>query len=171
MPAPLRVHFVGGHSGRWRVNRVDPVVGSGLPVAERLTVHEAPTTEAYSDAAWVLRGSTSNTRYTNKSEVGTLVSKQRGLQRPEATRAALIPIRKTAAWWDLAQDERRAVFEEQSRHIGIGLDYLPAIARRLHHSRHGLNTLPNIALRSKIWLKSCDIPPNGSSLSVKSTSG
>jgi len=31
-----------------------------------------------------------------------------------------------------AQDERRAVLEEQSRHIGIGLEYLPAVARRLH---------------------------------------
>jgi hypothetical protein len=35
----------------------------------------------------------------------------------------------------LSQDERRAIFEEQSRHIGIGLTYLPAVARRLHHSR------------------------------------
>ena len=35
----------------------------------------------------------------------------------------------------MAQDERRVIFEEQSRHIGIGLDYLPAIARRLHHCR------------------------------------
>ncbi|MET0313548.1 MAG: chlorite dismutase family protein, partial [Hansschlegelia sp.] len=43
--------------------------------------------------------------------------------------------RKTSAWWDLAQDERRAIMEEQSRHIAIGLDYLPSIARRLHHCR------------------------------------
>jgi hypothetical protein len=35
----------------------------------------------------------------------------------------------------LAQDERRAIFEEQSHYIGIGLEYLPAVARRLHHSR------------------------------------
>ena len=47
----------------------------------------------------------------------------------------MIPIRKSAAWWALAQDERRAIFEEQSRHIGIGMDYLPAVARRLHHCR------------------------------------
>lgn len=33
-----------------------------------------------------------------------------------------------AAWWALAQDERRAIFGEQSRHIGIGLKYLPAVA-------------------------------------------
>ena len=50
-------------------------------------------------------------------------------------RAALIPIRKSAAWWALPQDERREVFEAQSRHIAIGLKYLPAVARRLHHCR------------------------------------
>ncbi len=84
---------------------------------------------------WILRGVTSNTRYTKRHEVDELVTKQTGLSRPEATRAALIPIRKTAAWWDLAQDERRAIFEEQSRHIAIGMEYLPEVARRLHHSR------------------------------------
>ena len=111
------------------------VIGEGLPPAERLAVVEGPATEATRDGHWILRGVTSNTRYTNRAEVGALVSKQAGLMRPEAVCAALIPIRKTAAWWDLAQDERRAIFEEQSRHIGIGLDYLPAVARRLHHSR------------------------------------
>jgi chlorite dismutase len=49
--------------------------------------------------------------------------------------AALIPIRKTTAWWSMTQDERRSVFEEQSHHIDIGLRYLPAVARRLHHCR------------------------------------
>ncbi len=37
--------------------------------------------------------------------------------------------------WGLSQDERRKIFEEQSRHIHIGLQYLPAVARRLHHCR------------------------------------
>ncbi len=35
----------------------------------------------------------------------------------------------------MTQDERRAIFEEQSHHTQIGLDYLPAVARRLHHCR------------------------------------
>jgi len=35
----------------------------------------------------------------------------------------------------LTQDERREIFEERSRHIATGLEYLPAVARRLHHSR------------------------------------
>ena len=55
--------------------------------------------------------------------------------RPDSRRATLIPIRKDAAWWALAQDERPAILEEGSRHIAIGMDDLPAIARRLHHSR------------------------------------
>jgi hypothetical protein len=42
---------------------------------------------------------------------------------------------QTGAWWELAQDERRAIFEETSRHTRIGMDYLPAIARRRHHCR------------------------------------
>ena len=57
------------------------------------------------------------------------------LGRPEATLAALIPIRKNAEWWAMTQDERRNVFEEQSHHIAIGLRHLPAVARRLHHCR------------------------------------
>ncbi len=35
----------------------------------------------------------------------------------------------------LAQDERRELLEETSHHIAIGLEYLPAIARRLYHGR------------------------------------
>jgi hypothetical protein len=86
-------------------------------------------------ANWVLRGVTSNERYTTRAEADELQMRQQGLGRPEATRAALIPIRKSAAWWALAQDERRIIFEERSHHTTIGLEYLPAIARRLHHSR------------------------------------
>jgi chlorite dismutase len=39
----------------------------------------------------------------------------------------------STAWWELAQDERRAIFEERSQHISIGLKYVTRIARRLFH--------------------------------------
>lgn len=80
-----------------------------------------------------MRGLASNVCYTRRDEQQTLAATQAGLGRPEATRAALIPISKSEAWWALAQDERRELFEETSRHIAIGLEYLPAIARRLYH--------------------------------------
>ena len=133
MPPPLTVSFVAGHHGPWRIERITAVAGESLAEARHLAVTEGATPPA--NGAWTLRGATSNTRYTRRDEVNALAAQQAGLGRPEARCAALIPIRKSAAWWDLAQDERRAVFEEQSRHIGIGLEYLPAVARRLHHSR------------------------------------
>ncbi|MDB5503739.1 MAG: chlorite dismutase, partial [Tardiphaga sp.] len=74
-------------------------------------------------------------RYVERSEKTALVAVQAGLGRPEATMAALIPIRKSAAWWDLTQEERRHIFEDKSRHIADSLKYLPAIARQLYHSR------------------------------------
>jgi chlorite dismutase len=135
MPPPLLVTFAACASGTWQVDRIDTVIGDGLPAADRLAVLEGSQAQAPTDCAWILRGVTSNTRYTNRPELDTLVASQQGLCRPRATRAALIPIRKTETWWALAQDERRAIFEEQSSHIRVGLEYLPAVARRLHHSR------------------------------------
>jgi hypothetical protein len=120
MSSPLLVAFGAGTSGAWRISQIETIIGDGLPPADRLAV---------------LRGTTSNTRYSNRDEVDTLSRVQQDLSRPQATLAALIPIRKTDAWWTLAQDERRLIFEEQSRHIAIGLEYLPGVARRLHHCR------------------------------------
>jgi chlorite dismutase len=135
MAQPLEVAFVAGPSGPWRIERLIPISGESLPSVERLEIVEGPRATTVRGTDWILRGVTSNTRYTKRHEVDELVSRQAGLSRPHATRAALIPIRKTSAWWDLAQDERRAIFEEQSRHIAIGMEYLPQVARRLHHSR------------------------------------
>jgi hypothetical protein len=138
-PPPLLVTFSAGASGPWRIDRITPVVGESLEFAPRLAMTEHAVTE-HADPSpnpdvWTLRGTTSNTRYTIRSEVKALAARQQGLGRRDATCAALIPIRKTPAWWSLAQDERRAILEEQSRHIEIGLGYLPAVARRLHHGR------------------------------------
>ncbi len=124
MPVPLHVSFTASSRGQWRITRNSPVIGEGMPSADFLSILEGKDASVPAECSWVLRGTTSNTRYTNKSELDSLVAQQAGLHRTEATCAALIPIRKTAEWWDMAQDERRAIFEEQSRHIGIGHEYL-----------------------------------------------
>jgi len=141
-PAHRLFTFVGGSSGTWRVEQMRPVVGDSLPAMAALSIVAAEVGAAGGrdegsdgDAVWRLRGIVSNERYVERAEKDALVAKQEGLGRPACTRAALIPIRKNAAWWALTQDERRQVFEAQSRHIAIGLRYLPAIARRLHHCR------------------------------------
>lgn len=106
-----------------------------MEAVERVDVVNGELAERPVSAAWVLRGFTSNVRYATRAELLELRARQPALQRPEATRAALIPIKKSARWWDLPQDERRHIFEETSHHNAIGLEYLPAIARRLHHCR------------------------------------
>lgn len=134
MALPIFVSFSAGPVGHWRIDDLKAYIGEPVPDAARLSVTEGqPVTDGGS--SWVLRGTTSNTRYTHSDEVAALRARQEGLGRPQARRAALIPIRKNETWWGLAQDERRAIFEEDSRHIGIGLDYLPQISRRLHHGR------------------------------------
>lgn len=127
--------FVGGVTGPWRVVNISAVVGNPLADVRRLDIVTGAVPEVPTGAKWVLRGLTSNERYVTRTEKDQLVAKQPTLGRPQATRAALIPIRKTASWWGLAQDERRRIFEESSKHVATGLRYLPAVARRLHHCR------------------------------------
>jgi hypothetical protein len=133
---PLSVAFVGGGPGRWRVERLETVAGAPLASVSHLDVLEGAASARHPvDAAWVLRGVTSNERYVDRAEQRELLSRQEPLGRPGSTRAALIPITKSEAWWELAQDERRHIFEESSHHVATGLEYLPEIARRLHHGR------------------------------------
>jgi chlorite dismutase len=130
------IEFSGGDAGAWRIDRIDAVVGPSLPFAPRLAVVEGRQQAIpVAAAAWTLRAAISNVRYAHADELAAMRARQEGLGRPQATRAALIPISKSEKWWSMAQDERRAIFEETSHHIGIGLDYLPGVARRLHHGR------------------------------------
>ena len=129
------VSFLAGSSGLWRVDRIVSVRGQSLPPATRLERVEGRASSPGSVVSWTLRGVTSHARYVTAIEKAALEAVQPVLGRPEATRAALIPIRKSSAWWALSQDERRAIFEEKSHHIRVGLEYIPAVARRLFHSR------------------------------------
>lgn len=131
---PLTVAFAGGDTGLWQVERVNAVVGPGLPIVSRLNMVEGRQ-DIPGTPTWILRGVTSNLRYTNQEEVAALVAKQEQLGRSHATLAALIPISKSEEWWQLSQDVRREVMEETSHHIAVGMQYLPAVARRLHHGR------------------------------------
>jgi hypothetical protein len=130
----LEVTFAGGDTGEWEIVRCDTITGPMLAIARRLAVVEGGE-RGTEDAIWRLRGVTSYERYVNAGERAALVARQPDLGRQSATRAALIPISKSAAWWALPADQRRAIFEGDSKHIATGLRYLPAVARRLHHGR------------------------------------
>ena len=130
--------FRGGQSGAWRVAAMAPVKGEPLaPVRSLSIVYSAAIALPLlpSQTAWRLAGVAGHARYVERTEKTLLEEAQAGLGRAEATCAALIPIRKSSAWWELTQEERRRIFEEKSRHIAGSLKYLPMIARQLYHCR------------------------------------
>jgi chlorite dismutase len=130
--------FRGGRSGAWRVTRFAPVRGAALsPTPALSVVHSLSIALPMlpSPTSWRLAGVASHLRYTERDEKKRLDGVRAEIGRPEATHAALIPIKKSATWWELAQEERRQIFEDRSHHIAASLKYLPAIARQLYHCR------------------------------------
>ncbi|MEI6641770.1 MAG: chlorite dismutase family protein [Novosphingobium sp.] len=124
--------FIAGPFGPWQITDIHPVRGESLPKVPALRM--SAVSRAEDGDGWMLRGTASNLRYTSQEGVTELRAVQSGLGRPEATRAALIPITKSAAWWALAQDERIGVFR-RAKHHSIGLPYVRPVARALYHSR------------------------------------
>jgi chlorite dismutase len=131
----IRTAFVGGDAGPWRIRSSQVVLGCGIEPAGRLDVLPSALVHGQTAANFVLRGVASNVRYAKRLELTELRSREAPLGRLTAKNAALIPIKKSDAWWALSQDERRTIFEETSHHTAVGLEYLPAIARRLYHCR------------------------------------
>ncbi len=125
--------FIGGAAGPWRIESSRAVTGEPLPPADRLEVRDGILPS--SAGTWRLSGVAGHPRYVERREKTQLDPVSPPLGRPEATLAALIPIRKSPAWWAMPQDERRAIFEQRSRHIADSMAFLPRIARRLYHAR------------------------------------
>ena len=130
--------FRGGQSGGWKITALGEVKGQPLAPVPALSVMRSAAIALpllTSQTSWRLAGVTSHLRYAERAEKVLLEAAQAGLGRPGASCAALIPIRKSAAWWELTQEERRQIFEDKSHHIAGSLKYLPAIARQLYHCR------------------------------------
>jgi chlorite dismutase len=130
--------FRGSQSGAWRVKRLAAVKGESLAPTPALSVTHSDSIALPilpSQTGWRLLGVPSHLRYVERAEKEQLAAVQAELGRPEAKLAALIPIRKSPAWWELTQEERRKIFEDKSHHIASSLRFLPAIARQLYHCR------------------------------------
>jgi chlorite dismutase len=130
--------FRGGQSGGWRITALSTVKGQSLPAMTSLSVVHSQAIALPllpSQTSWRLAGVASHVRYVEHAEQAQLAELQPPLGRPEASCAALIPIRKSAAWWELTQEQRRSIFEDKSHHIAGTLKYMPMIARQLYHSR------------------------------------
>ena len=130
--------FRGGQSGAWKITSLAAVKGETLaPVPALSVVRSAAIALPLlpSQTSWRLAGVASHLRYVERAEKAQLERARAELGRPEASCAALIPIKKSSAWWELTQEERRQIFEDKSYHIATSLKYLPAIARQLYHCR------------------------------------
>ncbi|MBP6180335.1 chlorite dismutase family protein [Flavobacterium sp.] len=126
--------FTGDHAGEWKVTSMVTLKGESIESVSHIKKISSSLVSS-KKGIWTLKGIVSNLRYTEKEDKDKLVAVQEDLGRSEATLAALIPIRKSEAWWNLAQDERRKIMENKSKHTQTGMKYLPAIARKLFHSR------------------------------------
>jgi hypothetical protein len=126
--------FIGNDSGEWKITSMETLKGDPIKSVSHLTKVSGNLLQS-EPGIWTLKGMISNLRYTEKEEKDKLVAIQEDLGRPTATLAAFIPIRKSESWWNLAQDERRKIMENKSQHTHTGMKYLPAIARKLFHSR------------------------------------
>ena len=122
----------------WRITLNAAVRGEGLSAMPALAITQSASIALPllpSTTSWRLAGVASHLRYVEKAENEQLAEKQAPLGRKQATFAAMIPIRKSAAWWALNQDERREILEAKSHHISGSLKYLPQVARQLYHCR------------------------------------
>ena len=128
--------FRGGQSGAWRVMRLAAVRGAGCRRRRRCrsSTRRSRCRSCPRRPLAARRRRQPCALYRARRE-GTAHRRPGRARPPEATCAALIPIRKSAAWWELTQEERRQIFEDKSHHIAGSLKYLPAIARQLYHCR------------------------------------
>lgn len=126
--------FIGNTTGEWKVTSMETLKGSPIESISHLTKSAGNLVQSH-QGIWTLKGIVSNLRYTEKEDKEKLVAIQEDLGRITATLAAFIPIRKSELWWNLAQDEQRKIMENKSQHTQTGMKYLPAIARKLFHSR------------------------------------
>ena len=128
--------FVGCAYGKWGVQSIKTIIGESLTSTNYIEIYPShPPPQGSTYDAWILRGTTTHVRYTERSEVDKLKTSQPELNRSEATYAALKKKKKNEKWWEMSQDERRNIFEKESGHISKSMKYLPAIARRLDHCR------------------------------------
>ncbi len=125
--------FQGGFEGEWTVKSMMTITGEALEEVSKIAIGNSMQNE--NTIKWTLSGVSSHLRYTTRNEKNALDQTPSILGKTESTCAAFIPLKKSDEWWLLTQDERRKIFENQSKHIQFSIPYLNTISRKLHHSR------------------------------------
>jgi hypothetical protein len=113
------VAFVAGFEGLWLIEGMTAPVGEPLAPAARLSVVEGTSAEV-AEGRWVLRGVVAGQGEDARAD-------QLPLGRAEARCAALLAVRMSPAWWERAEEDRRA--------LSANIEHGPAISRRIHRAR------------------------------------
>lgn len=129
------LHYVGAASGPWRVTEMTTLSGAPLKPATHVQIAHGQVNPLRVRSSWVLKGVVRNTRFFSREERLPLNAHRFAPNPSETTCAALIPIRKSAEWWKLDDEDRQQIVEARSRAITRGFGFIPAIARRLLYGR------------------------------------
>ena len=111
--------FVAGFEGLWLIEGMTAPVGEPLPPAARLAVVDGAAVEI-AEGRWVLRGVVAGQGEDARAD-------QLPLGRSDARCAALLAVRMSPAWWERAEEDRRA--------LSANIEHGPAISRRIHRAR------------------------------------
>ncbi len=132
-----------GKKFNYEVREIIPVSGENIsPVNRgwnllRLETEKPLPQECSEKSEW--RGVARHLQYTDAELRKELQERSAGeYPASDRTMAVFIPIRKSAAWWALAQDERQAHFQKKAgrNHAAIGMEFASKIYRKLYHSRY-----------------------------------
>lgn len=133
-PAEELYNYIGGRTGAWEVTELTANHGSPLARVSHLDITNGPLERIPASTVWVLQGLVRSTRHVIREEHETRDSKRRNGM-AEATCAALIPIRKSAAWWALDKLARLEMTQLSSWSGLPGQQFLSAVVRRLQNGR------------------------------------
>lgn len=120
---------------RYRVETVRTVCGAPLPgIAPGAELLRLESTSELPAGSGDLVGVLQHLGYTRAGERAAIATTSP--PGPDAT-CVVIPITKSEAWWQLALDERDALFRGAGRsgHVELGLPYARTVVRKLYHSR------------------------------------
>jgi hypothetical protein len=126
----------GARVTRYSIEAIDVVRGGdSLPFVPRSELVRVEAESSLFSHSQGLVGVTGHVLYTGlaaRAELAAMSAKESGPW------AVLIPIRKSDAWWAMAQDERAHTFRGATRspgHHSVAAEYAARIFRRLYHAR------------------------------------
>jgi hypothetical protein len=133
----------------YRVDKVVAIRGKpgvelapGATIVRVETAAKLPLPGKGAKGTLLFQGVPQHLQYTTRAQRADLAKHSRAdLPPSKDTVTVIIPIRKTAAWWELPLDERMAHFQKSAERLGhtaIGAEYVEKIYRKLYHTRYAV---------------------------------